>query len=196
MTLTRWRTITEGVTALVVVTLPLRPASSQTNGMGTSSGLPPGIDIADIIEPTYRVSNWPATPAWYALFVTLLIGLAGIAWVIARRRNRTKTQRAALKELKAICITYEKHPNTAVFLRDVATLLRRVCLTRFERADVAGLTGKDWLAFLDKTGATNEFSQGIGTVLESERYQPQPTINPANTAELTRIIRHWVKQQR
>ena len=50
-------------------------------------------------------------------------------------------------------------------------LIRRTCLARYPRADVAGLTGEAWLAFLDETGRTREFSTGAGRVLVSAPYQ-------------------------
>ncbi len=99
--------------------------------------------IDALVEPgaPEPVSLVPQTWGWAALALVLL---AGAVWVIHRsamRRRANAYRKAALAGLEAA--------QTAA---EVSTILRRTALAAYPRAQVAGLIGADWVAFLARTG--------------------------------------------
>ena len=101
--------------------------------------------IDALVEPAapVPVSLMPQTWGW-AVLALAVVGIAG--WLILRRarhRHASAYRRAALAELE--------RAGTAA---DVAAILRRAALVAYPRADVAGLIGTDWVAFLSRTGST------------------------------------------
>ncbi len=55
-----------------------------------------------------------------------------------------------------------------VLTAELATLLRRAAMNRHPRAQVAGLTGRDWLEFLDDD--RHQFTKGVGACLATAPY--------------------------
>jgi hypothetical protein len=64
-------------------------------------------------------------------------------------------RRAALAEIDAIGKVAD--PASAAAL---SAVLKRAALVAYPRSDVARLTGLAWLSFLNRTGATGDFSHG------------------------------------
>jgi LPXTG-motif cell wall-anchored protein len=92
---------------------------------------------------------WPLAPGWWVLLgLTLLLALAG--WLFMRRRQPQQRVRVvALHELDRIAAATT---DDATFARDLEHLLRRYAVTRFGRATIAQLNGRDWLAFIAAHG--------------------------------------------
>ena len=55
-----------------------------------------------------------------------------------------------------------------VLTAELATLLRRAAMNRHPRRQVAGLTGRDWLEFLDDE--SRQFTEGVGASLATAPY--------------------------
>src|SRR5690242_4528495 len=107
-------------------------------------------------------SWWPSTPAWLLLGALLVIGICLVtAWmIISWRENRYR--RAGLWELQQL----EHSPSQDhAGLVALAEILKRVALVAYPRRQVASLSGKDWLNFLDRTLGTTQFSTGPGRQL-------------------------------
>lgn len=68
-------------------------------------------------------------------------------------------------------------------------LLRRVARHAFPKADIAPLTGSQWLMFLDKTGGGTAFSKGVGQVLEVGPYVKEPEYD---AQQLHDLVRRWI----
>ena len=140
------------------------------------------IQLLDLLEPVPEplpVSWMPQTAGWIwlGLAVVALI-LFGTRYLVARyRANRYR--RAALVALDGAGADPAR----------VATILRRTALAGFPRASVAGLTGANWLSFLDQTMQGNGFVSGPGQALTDAPYRATPP-NP----DLTALARKWVRQ--
>ncbi|HIB53860.1 MAG TPA: DUF4381 domain-containing protein [Nitrospirales bacterium] len=70
-------------------------------------------------------------------------------------------------------------------------LLRRVCVSRYPRVDVASLTGVAWMSFLDRNRESKPFSTGGGMVLMTEPYRKKPDLD-ANA--LLSCCRSWIAE--
>ena len=142
------------------------------------------------------VSWWPPAPGWWVLAGLLLVLIAAGAWVPLRRRRRRAAARRAQEELQALRVALGSGGDAATFVRGLSRLLRRFALARFPRQEVAGLTGADWLAFLDANGGGGRFRDGPGRLLTEAPYRPAGEIPAEELADLTRdwILRNAEKR--
>lgn len=110
--------------------------------------------LADIVVPP-PVPWWPPAAGWWILGAGLVIALALLAGMALRHHRRNAYRRAALAELDAIGAVADAAGAAAV-----SAILKRTALVAYPRAEVAGLTGDGWLAFLDRSAATADFVAG------------------------------------
>lgn len=86
----------------------------------------------------------------------------------------------------------ESDPNlpARAKLQALSILLRRVALTLHSREEVAGLTGENWLYWLDAATGGARFSEGPGRWLVEAPYRQAP--DEAELAELLAICQDWL----
>ena len=146
------------------------------------------LDLRDI-HAAATPEFWPPAPGWWvlAVLITALLFLAG--WQLNKRWRQRQLQSRILKELDAL----DGH-SPAEIATGVSTLLRRVALMRYERSEVAPLSGDAWLSFLDSTGGSGAFSDGVGSVLATAPYAAHDVTSTNSDALLT-LARQWIKQQ-
>ena len=114
---------------------------------------------------------WPQTAGWYVLFALVA---AGILWVLfrwARSWWRNRYRSAALAELARIEQGWQKGEAT---LQEIPELVKRTALQAAPRAEVAALSGDEWLRYLDRSYGGDGFTQGPGRMLCSLAYRPVP----------------------
>lgn len=132
--------------------------------------------LHDIHEPA-AVSFWPLAPGWWTLLGLLVAVPLLILGLRALRRRARPARREALRELHQLREDYAKHGDALRAVSEISVLIRRACLARYPRADVAGLTGDAWLTFLDETSRTRDFSTGAGRVLITGPYRSRADID-------------------
>lgn len=137
------------------------------------------------------VAWWPPAPGWWLVALSLGLALVLMARGWRRWRQVAAIARAAQHELAQLERELAVHGDRRRHLAALSQLLRRLALMRYPRAQVAGLTGDDWLAFLDATGGHGEFSQGVGRVLVESAYRPASAI-AFDPESLAALIRRWV----
>jgi hypothetical protein len=134
------------------------------------------------------VSWWPPAPGWWLLALIASITLFALLWWWRTTARRRAAARLALRELHTLRTRLAMEPPELI--PQLSRLLRRFVVARFAREQVAGLTGEDWLAFLDRHGGNGNFTQGIGRCLTLAPYRPQPQVN---TIELLALVENWIK---
>lgn len=117
---------------------------------------------------------WPLAPGWWVLIVLLALGVGLLLRDMLRRRSRSAARRHALRQLEQHTTAFADHGNTVTLGIEVSELLRRAMLAYAPRADVAGLTGEAWLAWLDRDLSAPHFLKGAGRSLLELPYR-----NPA-----------------
>lgn len=152
----------------------------------------PLAELRDIHLPV-AVDSWVMTPGWWFL----LIVAVGLVLLVAMRyyhhRKLIAYRYSAIDQLSELTRSLDDHRDTPLFLQQITTLLKQVCLTSYPRARVAGLTGVAWVAFLDQTGDTSEFSMGAGQVLVDGGYAPASNVD---TDALTSLCLQWIRNHR
>ena len=136
---------------------------------------------------------WPLAPGWWLLIVSLLLALSATFFFIHRYKP---IRREALAELLRLEQNFLSGHNTTRFAMDITVLLRRVALAKYRQDEVAGLTGKKWLVFLDTQGKTTEFTQGVGHILIDVPYQGKNNLQQDqrfNEQALIKLVRDWIR---
>lgn len=142
---------------------------------------------------------WPPAPGWWVLAVLLLalMLVAVIGW--RRRRARGASTRAALRELARIRARFAADGDSRAYAAAVSTLLRRLALVRYPRQQVAGLSGRAWLAFLDATGGAGFGQDEMARLLTESAYRPRTVPDEQTAGEVERLARlaaDWIRADR
>jgi hypothetical protein len=111
---------------------------------------------------------WPPAPGWWLLaLMAMAAAVLGVRQaVLAWRRGRPR--RAAVRQIAQLRARRRDGEAPQVLIAELSTLLRRAAMVRNPRSQVAGLTGEDWLAFLDDDA--HRFSRGVGRSLTNAPY--------------------------
>ena len=112
---------------------------------------------------------WPPAAGWWAVFIALLLLsiTAGFCWHNWRSKRVLRQLRHELEQLQQF---YQNSNDAHKTIRKLSVLLRRACISYFPRKQVASLTGKHWLAFLDDI-CEQPYSEVTGRLLIDGPYQ-------------------------
>lgn len=133
---------------------------------------------------------WPPAPGWWLLALLLLGSCVCVyAWRRQRRRIRRSALRVARNELDALHRCAETG-DPAQTIRDLSVLLRRMAISLFPRHETAGLTGADWLRFLDRPFPERPFSEGAGKILIDAPYRRR--VAAAEIQPLFALCESWI----
>jgi hypothetical protein len=135
---------------------------------------PAALPLRDIHLPE-SIGWWPPAVGWWLLCVLVLLSVIGVFLCLRyRRRVKYSVPYQARQVLQQLRLEYDRDGDFQALSRELSALLRRVCISLFPRQQTAGLTGEDWLSFLDQCMTTAEperpFSRGIGRVLLEAPY--------------------------
>jgi len=141
------------------------------------------------------VTWWPPAPGWWLAAFILLTGVGITAFLLYRHYARNRYRRAALQESRHIAATREHSEDNHALVSSLNQLLKRVALSVWPRETVAALHGNEWLAFLDKTSRSNDFTAGPGQVFGDERFAPgESTLNQTEIEQLQRLVERWIRK--
>lgn len=144
------------------------------------------------------VSWWPPAPGWWLLLALLVVG-CGVAylWLISWRKNRQKKRikKASLIELDNIRSTYHNDLNLVRLARSLSVLLRRICLSYYPHTQVPGMTGEQWLNYLDETADTKGFITDSGKILATAPYLPDRARPDFDAETLLTLCESWILAQ-
>ncbi|GJM05283.1 MAG: hypothetical protein DHS20C09_12740 [marine bacterium B5-7] len=151
---------------------------------------PSSLPLRDIHLPD-AVSWWPLAPGWWALIILLGIVLLLTMYLIRRYRNhKISAFFLAKQELERIKTDFNINQNKSNLVKELSELIRRLSISILPRQESAGLTGVEWLRFLDQYSDKNEFENGIGRVLIEAPYQADPEFN---SDKLIQLISMWIE---
>jgi hypothetical protein len=152
---------------------------------------PSQLPLRDIHLPA-AIAWWPPAIGWW-LALLIVVALIVVAGLLYQRRYR---ERAALRGLKAVARSLAGGASPVVCVQRISMILRRFAMSVASSGKVAGLTGDDWLAFLDRRWGRDEFSAGIGRVLIYGPYAPADRVSAEDASALNALCIDWVRAQR
>jgi len=153
---------------------------------------PEQIPLRDLHLPE-MISWWPLAPGWWFLIGIALIALAMLLRRYLQKRAYGAAKRHALRQLDELLADYEQHRNVVHFGSQVSELVRRTMLAYSPRKEVAGLTGEQWLAWLDRGLTHPQFVNGPGrNLIELPYRDPQRDDVDADVYALASAVRQRV----
>ena len=152
-----------------------------------------GID--EIILPEV-ISWWPSAPGWQVLGLIFLALLAHGVVRLARRWWRNRYRREVLRRLTQL--QQQADSNALDVVAFLPYFIKVTALQAYPRAEVASLSGKNWLAFLDAHYCGPPFIEGTGSKLLAVSYLPreQWQLDDNESAQLIRMVRQWIAKHR
>lgn len=154
---------------------------------------PSQIPIRDLHLPA-EIGWWPLAPGWWGVLAVLLIVLLLLLRFALRQHAASSARRAALKQVELARADYAADRDVVKLATRLSELLRRTMLAYAPRQDVAGLTGADWQAWLDRDLDQPLFTQGAGSELMRLPYRnPAGDFGDVNVDELVGAVRQRIR---
>ncbi len=139
--------------------------------------------LRDIIPPP-EPGFWPPAVGWWILVILMALLPLGFRYLFNLMRERHARQHITRDISKVMTLQSEQ---AAIRL---SILMRKVAMNRFPHSSVAGLTGDDWLQFLDSSGETDQFTRGPGRLLITAPYERH---HVCDVDSLAQVCMKWVK---
>ncbi|MCG3202499.1 MAG: hypothetical protein NFCOHLIN_02382 [Gammaproteobacteria bacterium] len=159
---------------------------------------PRAIPLRDLHLPP-PVGWWPPAPGWWVLAALALtaVVLGVLAWR-SRRRRRVPRHADMVAEVwrtwRDLRSTLADPHAMTDGVQQLSALVRRVALTLHARGEVAGLSGEEWLRFLDAPLGGTEFSNGPGRILASAPYQSGlGRMAPGEVERCMQLCERWLR---
>jgi len=150
---------------------------------------PEQIPLRDLHLPE-AIGWWPLAPGWWLLIALLAVGLLLLCRKSWKRWRHDRARRIALRQLGRLQQDYYAQPDAVTLGARLSELLRRTMLAYSPRKEVAGLTGREWLEWLDRGLDEKVFSEGPGRALQELPYRRADTATRDVDAEaLIRAVR-------
>ncbi|UOA09499.1 DUF4381 domain-containing protein [Methylobacter sp. S3L5C] len=148
------------------------------------------LPLKDIHLPE-AIGWWPPAIGWWLLAVLIPLFIVFLYWLYKRltRKTAIKTAKKQLAFIKQYSVV-----DNDKKLRELSMLLRRVAISVTSRTEVASLTGRQWLVFLDKSLTGAPFSDGCGQLLTTAPYRNTPPTE-AEISQLISLCEDWLNAQ-
>jgi cbb3-type cytochrome oxidase subunit 3 len=151
---------------------------------------PTKLPLRDIHLPE-AIGWWPPAIGWWLLAILIPLLIALMFWLYKRITRKTAIK--AAKEL-LLQINQDQQRNNSQKVKDLSALIRRTAISTNVRNECAGLTGQQWLEFLDHSVKGTPFTQGIGQLLANAPYQ-QIAPTEQEISQLTSLCEDWLNAQ-
>jgi hypothetical protein len=149
--------------------------------------------LADISVPA-PVSWMPQTWGWAVVGVAVM---ALLGWSIARGLRRyaaNRYRREGVRELDRMQARLADDGARGEALAALPELLKRVTLAAWPRTEVAQLSGKPWIAFLQAHAGRADFPDAAAGLLDDLEYRAkQPVMNAEEARNVTSAVRNWIE---
>jgi hypothetical protein len=151
----------------------------------------PQLPLRDVHLPE-AVGLFPLAIGWWITLALIPI----LLWISYLIYNRL-TRKTALKTAKKLLAQLKRDETLSAQqkLNAISALIRRVAISVAPREQCAGLTGKAWLQYLDKSFKDKPFSQGVGQCLADVSYRKN-VAEDINLPELFNLTERWLKAQK
>ncbi len=171
---------------------PGRPHTKTKKTIGAALTMEPTqqLPLRDIHLPP-AIGWWPPAIGWWLLAISILVLFALLYWLYKRltRKTAVKSAKKLLVEIKQ-----DTQNNNTKKLKELSMLIRRVAISTAKREECAGLTGQQWLEYLDRSVKGSPFSEGIGRQISNAPYRNvQPT--DQEITQLANLCEAWLNAQ-
>lgn len=147
-------------------------------------------DMQDIIAAP-AASWWPLAPGWYALAATALTLVLVTSWLLYRRYQERRMQRAALQQLQQLTATAS--------IAELTHLLKQTTQAYFPNHALVSLPTAKWHAFLLQqlsNSAQARYSELLDEIAAQAYQDPsRQTTQPYGALQQRyyQFVKHWLK---
>ena len=150
---------------------------------------PEQIPLRDLHLPE-AIGLWPLAPGWWVTITLAVIFLGFLARRYVQRRARGAPRRHALSQLNELTAEFEQHRDAVAFSSGLSELLRRTMLAYAPRGEIAGLTGDEWVAWLDRDLDQPRFKGETGRkLLELPYRKPGDDVSAMDLVDVVAAVR-------
>jgi cbb3-type cytochrome oxidase subunit 3 len=148
------------------------------------------LKLKDIHIPEV-INWWPPAIGWWLLALLTILFILGSIWLY-----KQLTRKTAVKTAKNLLLNIKQNAefDNQQKLVELSKLLRRLAMSGLPRKNIAGLTGRDWLLFLDRSVKGELFSNGIGQLLADAPYRKMPPTDE-QIYQLLNLCQDWLNAQ-
>lgn len=140
-----------------------------------------------------EVGWWPPAIGWWIL-AAIILGAIGFAVYAYVRRYR---ERAAVNAIRRVIAELEAGEAPVTCMQQISAVLRRFAISVHGAGEpVAGLTGRQWLEYLDSRWDRAAFSTGPGRELIVAPYAPPGRVSTDTVREIAGLCVEWIRAQR
>jgi cbb3-type cytochrome oxidase subunit 3 len=148
------------------------------------------LPLRDIHLPE-AIGWWPPALGWWLLAVMVPLSIAFGYWLYKRITRKTAIKAAKILLLQ---IRQDKVHDNCQKLQDISALIRRTAISASGRNECAGLTGQQWLEYLDSPFKKKPFTEEFGRLLIDAPYQKAaPT--KEEIVQLINLCENWLNAQ-
>jgi hypothetical protein len=150
---------------------------------------PKQIPLRDLHLPE-AIGWWPLAPGWWLVIAAALVALGYLVHRFLEYRSRGAARRFALQQLDALTADFEQHGDAVAFSSNLSELLRRTMLAYAPRQEIAGLTGEEWLRWLDRDLDRPRFQGDAGRkLLELPYRRPDDELSALELVDVVAAVR-------
>ena len=163
--------------------------------MSEQSLTPQNLDLRDIHLPD-PISWWPIAPGWWLVIVSLFLIIA-VIFILRKIYLGKQLKRDIISELENIKQQFHQTQNKSQLAKSLSILLRRASITHYPENNIAGLTGNNWLNYLDITNSNASsgrvFQSDTGEALLSAPYLPDNSPQDYDAQALIQLCESWLR---
>ncbi len=147
-----------------------------------------GIEEVHLPDP---ITWMPQTIGWKVLGLVAVFVLGVMAFRVLRKWWGNRYRREALKQLTVLESSASDWKEVA---RTLPELLKATALQAYSRNEIASLSGRQWLAFLDDHCTGSSFLEKTGQQLIELSYLPDNrwSLTESNIQALIKDVRYWI----
>lgn len=149
---------------------------------------PDQLPLKDIHLPE-AIGWWPPAAGWLILAVLIPMLVVFLVWLYKKLTRKTAIK-TAIKTLREIKLDTENDDFSK--LCKLSVLFRRTAISIYPREETAGLTGEEWLTFLEHPMQDKRFTEREGRLLLNGPYQ-NPKGNALQIDKLIKLFEDWIK---
>ncbi|MFJ7355718.1 DUF4381 domain-containing protein [Phyllobacterium sp. NPDC097923] len=139
--------------------------------------------LADIALPP-DVSWMPQTWGWAVLAGAICLALGWSIWRWARRWRRNRYRREAINCLRQM--------SMADLPGHVPVILKRTALAAWPRQQVASLTGKEWVTFLERAAPNHSLDSELARFIAELEYVSAHAASGPDASQLRQAAIRWI----
>jgi hypothetical protein len=149
--------------------------------------------LADISVPA-PVSWMPQTWGWAVVGVAVMALLACAIARGLRRYAANRYRREGVRELDRMQARLADDGARGETLAALPELLKRVALAAWPRTEVASLSGKSWIAFLQAHAGKADFTDAAAGLLDDLEYRAKhPVMDAQEAKHISSAVRDWIE---